>query len=97
MGPDTPTPVITVIAYDIAESRRRAKVARLLQDHGGARIQYSVFELDLHPDRLHALQLRLAALIRPARDRLHFYPVCATCFAKARSIGPAYEGNLPAL
>lgn len=89
--------MITLIAYDIAESRRREKVARLLADHGGTRIQYSVFELDLAPARLHALQLRLAVLIRPAVDRLHFYPVCKTCFAKANSIGASYQGLLPAL
>ncbi len=81
----------TVIAYDIAEDRRRQKVARLLADHGGTRIQFSVFELELSPDRLRDLQLRLAALIRPARDRLHFYPVCRACFAKATSIGAAYS------
>ena len=89
--------MITIVAYDITESRRRSQVARLLADRGGTRLQHSVFEIELPPHRLPLLQNSLAALIRPAVDRIHFYPVCQTCFAKATSIGPAYPGTLPDL
>jgi CRISPR-associated protein Cas2 len=84
--------MIVIIAYDITESRRRDKIANLLKNYG-TRIQYSVFECELTPERLLSLQARLAAMIRPRLDRLHFYPLCKTCFAKAGSLGTPYGGG----
>ena len=40
-----------VIAYDISEDRRRARVAAVLQAYGD-RVQRSVFIATLEPDRL---------------------------------------------
>lgn len=38
----------TLIAYDVPDDKRRAKVARILEEYGD-RIQYSVFVVDLLP------------------------------------------------
>ncbi len=38
--------MLTVIAYDIAEDRRRTQVSTLLEDYG-VRVNYSVFECEL--------------------------------------------------
>jgi len=86
--------MIVIIAYDIASSRRRDRTARLLLDYG-ERIQYSVFECELTPPRLNALQERLTTMINTRTDRVHFYPLCQTCFGKAASIGSPY-GLTPA-
>lgn len=83
------TPLITIVSYDISSSRRRDKAARILKDCG-ERIQYSVFECELTPERLTALRDRLLALVNPRTDRVHFYPVCQACFGRATSIGAPY-------
>lgn len=81
-----------VIAYDIERDRPRQKVLSLLKDFG-VRVQYSVFECDLDSKRLAELRDRLVRLIDRRRDRVHVYPMCQTCFAKAESWG-AEDGGL---
>lgn len=63
-----------LIAYDISNDRRRARVARILTEHG-TRVQYSVFEVDLHPARLQALLQRLRNSIDSSEDHLRIYPL----------------------
>jgi len=76
----------TIVAYDIASSRRRSRIAKLMLSYG-ERVQYSVFECDLTPERLAELQERLVPMIRPKFDRVHFYPICANCFSRATALG----------
>jgi CRISPR-associated protein Cas2 len=75
-----------VIAYDIEQDRRRAKVMSTLKDFG-LRVQYSVFECDLNAARLGELRGRLEALIDLQRDRIHIYPMCDACFFRSESMG----------
>ena len=75
-----------VIAYDIEGNRRRTKVMNALKDFG-LRVQYSVFECDLAPARLHELRDRLAGLIDRRHDRIHIYPLCDACFFRSESLG----------
>ena len=75
-----------VIAYDIEQDRRRAKVMSTLKDFG-LRAQYSVFECDLNAARLGGLRGRLEALIDLQRDRIHIYPMCDACFFRSESMG----------
>ena len=67
-----------VIAYDIADDRRRAQVARVLEGHG-LRVQWSVFECRLNRTEMQALRRRLLELAEPGADRLRFYPLCGPC------------------
>jgi len=57
----------TLVAYDVADDRRRMRLASLLQRHGD-RVQYSVFVLDIVPSRLVRLQEQVADLIKVAED-----------------------------
>ncbi|MDQ3775514.1 MAG: CRISPR-associated endonuclease Cas2 [Pseudomonadota bacterium] len=67
-----------VIAYDIADDRRRAHVARVLEGHG-LRVQWSVFECRCNRTEMQALRRRLLELAEPGADRLRFYPLCGPC------------------
>ena len=78
--------MVTIIAYDVSSSRRRSRIASLLLDYG-QRVQYSVFECELDAARSTILRDKLAAMIDPRTDRIHFYPVCRACFGRAVSIG----------
>jgi CRISPR-associated protein Cas2 len=64
-----------VIAYDIADDRRRDDVATLLSGYG-PRVQLSVFECELRSAREAArLRVKLRELIEPAEDQIRLYPL----------------------
>lgn len=73
---------LVVVAYDIRSHRLRARVSEVLADYGGVRVQKSVFECELTPARLAALQLRLAQLVTSAHDSVRFYHLCEACRAR---------------
>jgi len=56
-----------LVAYDIADDRRRNEVAELLQRHGD-RVQYSVFVVDGRPAQFVRLERQLARAIHPNED-----------------------------
>jgi len=56
-----------LIAYDISDDPRRARIAKCLQGYGD-RVQYSVFVVDVRPARMVRLRTQLEALIDPRAD-----------------------------
>ena len=80
--------MIYIIAYDIANNRRRLKVAKILESWG-YRIQESVFQLRLDTDSLACVRHLLSATITDAEDVIHIYPICASCADRADILGAA--------
>lgn len=76
-----------VIAYDIPHTRRRGRLAKILEDYA-QRIQYSVFEF--HGSRA-TFQKLLHRLRRTGfcdgEDHLVIYPLCEDCHKKAQRYG----------
>lgn len=70
-----------MIAYDVADNRRRQRVARALLGYG-ERMQYSVFECRLDARELVALRQRLMEIIDPETDSIRWYPLCAPCHGR---------------
>lgn len=67
-----------VVAYDIRDDKRRARVAQRLEQ-AGVRVQESVFELPVsRAAELRCLRKELTALTRP-EDNLRFYRLCPGC------------------
>jgi CRISPR-associated protein Cas2 len=58
-----------LIAYDVADDRRRVKIANFLSAHGD-RVQYSVFVVDCRPAKLIRIRAQLANLIRADEDSI---------------------------
>ncbi len=56
-----------LVAYDVADDRRRTRVAAKLSGYGD-RIQYSVFVIDGRPAKLVRLRAALVRLIDDASD-----------------------------
>jgi len=77
-----------VIVYDIESNRRRAKVAKSLEQVG-ERVQYSVFEAWLTREELLKLTRRLERQIDPEEDSIRIYYLCGVCREKMRHIGEA--------
>ncbi|MDO5633427.1 MAG: CRISPR-associated endonuclease Cas2 [Micrococcus sp.] len=61
----------TLVAYDIPSDKRRAKVARILEEYGD-RIQYSVFVLDLLPAGSIRMKAEIEAVMDLGEDSILF-------------------------
>lgn len=70
--------LLTVVAYDVADDRRRARLATLLEDYGSC-VQYSVFECLLTEHRLGELRRLVEAIVEPPEDRVAYYRLCSRC------------------
>lgn len=82
-----------VVAYDIADDKRRDRVAKILEGFG-ERVQYSVFECRL--DRVQYLRLRhaLEDVILAEEDVVSFYFLCEADVRRIERIGrgpPRFE------
>ena len=80
--------MIYIIAYDIADNKRRLRVAKTLESWG-YRIQESVFQLRLDTATLARVRSSLAAHISDAEDVIHIYPICSSCADRADILGAA--------
>jgi len=80
--------MIYIIAYDIADNKRRLRVAKTLESWG-YRIQESVFQLRLDSATLARVRSRLAALISDSEDLIRIYPICSSCADRADILGAA--------
>ena len=78
--------MLTVIAYDIADDRRRDAVSTMLADHG-QRVNYSVFECELDRPAFETLRAQLSKTIKAGEDRVLFYRLCEECRTRASTLG----------
>jgi CRISPR-associated protein Cas2 len=78
--------MLTVIAYDIVDDRRRDAVSTLLADHG-RRVNYSVFECELDGQEVEDLSAQLSRLINAREDRIVLYRLCEHCRPRKAALG----------
>ena len=75
-GPPGETEMLSLVAYDIADHKRLARVAKICEDFG-VRVQYSIFECRLDDDEFTDFWLKLLEEIDEAEDRLVAYKIDA--------------------
>ncbi|MGH2522320.1 MAG: CRISPR-associated endonuclease Cas2, partial [Anaerolineales bacterium] len=75
-----------VIAYDVSDNARRARMAKKLESVG-ERVQGSVFEADLNEKALERLMGQLAKLVDAETDGVRLYRLCADCARETRIVG----------
>ena len=78
--------MLTVVAYDITEPKRLARVAKVCEDYG-VRVQYSVFECRLDEDEFADFWLKLLEEIDDAEDRMVAYKIDARCAKETLTAG----------
>lgn len=71
---------VVLLVYDIADTQRLRKVARLCEAYG-QRVQRSVFELHLRPGQLTLLQRQMRKLVLPHQDQVRYYRLCTSDLA----------------
>ena len=77
-----------IVAYDVANNRRRTRLANYLQGWG-YRMQESVFQLRLENWELDEVRERVDGIIDADDDVVHVYPLCAACCGRAEVFGTA--------
>ena len=73
-----------VIAYDISVDKRRTRLHNALLDFGTP-VQYSVFECWVTPGELKRMRARVNKIIRPNKDHVRYYYLCAACVARVET------------
>lgn len=80
--------MLYVVAYDIPNDKRRAKVHKALRGFGDW-TQYSLFECFLSAKDLIRLRAKLDDLLEPDEDSVRLYPLCAACQDAVETVGSA--------
>jgi CRISPR-associated protein Cas2 len=78
--------MLVIIAYDIRNPRRLARVARFCENYS-IRVQYSVFECKLPLVEFDDFWQHLKKQVNLDEDRLVAYRICAECAKDVRSAG----------
>ena len=78
--------MFVVVAYDIADDRRRLRVMKALQGYG-EHVQESVFECDLEPAVFRHMLGCLSQLLNPRQDNVRLYHLCQTDVQRITELG----------
>jgi CRISPR-associated protein Cas2 len=71
--------IFTVVAYDVSDDKRRARLHKKLKAFGLA-VQYSVFECLLNRGQIKAMKKMIHANIKTKEgDRVRYYYLCESC------------------
>ncbi|MDI6727078.1 MAG: CRISPR-associated endonuclease Cas2 [Smithellaceae bacterium] len=75
-----------IVAYDIADPRRLARIAKIMKDYG-SRVQKSIFELSVKGRVFEEMRRRVEETIVPEEDGVKYFPVCEKCAGTVEIIG----------
>jgi CRISPR-associated protein Cas2 len=73
-----------VVVYDISSDRQRTRLHKVLLDFGTP-VQYSVFECWVTPKEFKRLRARVNRVIRPNKDHVRYYFLCAACAGRVET------------
>ena len=73
--------IFCVVAYDIADDKRRTHVAKILEKYG-IRVNFSVFECMFTKSQYLKVQQALKEKIKGKEDTFVYYSICVNCFTK---------------
>lgn len=83
-----------MIAYDISDDRRRARVSAILQAYGD-RVQRSVFICTLEAGLLSEVRSRVSEIINPNTDSVYVFRQCSACWEAIGVHGQANVADEP--
>lgn len=70
-----------VVAYDIKEDRKRARVSKILEKYG-IRVNFTVFECMFTDIQLLQVQEKIKKILDKRSDTVIYYPICVNCYTK---------------
>ncbi|MDX2043182.1 MAG: CRISPR-associated endonuclease Cas2 [Acidobacteriota bacterium] len=83
-----------VLAYDIPDNRRRARLFKTLKRFGWA-VQESVFEFHLNAGEFAHLKHLIQTIVDPMEDHVRYYQLCPTCHARTEMTPPSIQSADP--
>jgi len=75
-----------VVAYDIADDKRRNKICDILSAYG-QRVNYSVFECFLGARDILRLKNKIEGYLKKGEDIVLYYYLCKDCLEKVERVG----------
>lgn len=85
--------LFVVIAYDVSSTRKRSKIAKLLEACG-RRVNRSVFECMLSKSQFAKIRNTIEALVNKKTDSVVYYTLCVNCYCNInRYPENEYEAN----
>jgi len=78
-----------IVAYDIADERRLASIAKIMIDYG-TRVQKSIFELQVTPGVFKEMKKRLESVMVTEEDGVKYFPLCGRCAQTVEIIGKGF-------
>lgn len=88
------TELLVWVIYDIAENKRRSKIAKFCKQIGLYRVQKSVFLGTLNHQQIGELAAYSGDIIEPDEDSVYVFPMCEDDFKKVRLQGQAFDKDL---
>lgn len=73
-----------VVAYDVSDDRRRARLFKALKHYGTA-VQESVFECHLTLTQFTQMRQAIERVIDPRVDQVRYYDLCPTCSRRTQA------------
>lgn len=70
--------MFVIVSYDIADDRRRARIAKALLNFG-TRFQKSVFECEIDDGRYLRMKAEVDKQIDAEEDSVRYYCICLKC------------------
>ena len=71
--------MIHLVVYDITDDKNRTKLAKLLQQFGLERVQYSAFRGNLNQNDRDVLAKKVNKFIKDEKDCIFIIPLCSRC------------------
>ncbi|EKB47823.1 CRISPR-associated endonuclease Cas2 [Cecembia lonarensis] len=83
--------MIVWVMYDIEKDRARTKAAKICQQAGLYRVQYSVFLGVLEKNEFDTLHLQLEELINEEKDSIYMFPMSKDELQQTVLLGQAFD------
>lgn len=86
--------MLTWVIYDIADNKRRNKIAKICKGYGLYRVQKSAFLGNINRNEIDELGLKCKEIADHGKDSVFLFPMCEDDFRKVRLIGMAFNRKL---
>lgn len=82
------------VIYDITDTKKRTKIAKVCKGYGLYRVQLSAFLGTLNTNQIDELAIRCGDIIDKEIDSLYVFPMCEEDFKKVKLLGQAFDKSL---
>jgi CRISPR-associated protein Cas2 len=86
--------MLTWVIYDIVDTKKRSRIAKVCKGYGLYRVQKSVFLGTLNKNEIDEIAIRCEDIIDTEEDSVYIFPMCDEDFKKVKLLGQAFDKKL---